>query len=56
MQNKEFLYLFLLDIVSKVKVLGWASWYKGVKDKSKSISSGVLLGFYYELNFFIVYS
>ena len=47
---------FYLGVVSEVKVLGQAGWYRGVKDKSKSIFSGVLLGFYYKLNFFIVYS
>jgi hypothetical protein len=43
-------------IVSKIKVLGRASRYRGVKDKGKSVSSSVLLGFHYKLNFFIVYS
>jgi hypothetical protein len=43
-------------IVSKVKVLDRAGQYKGVKDKGKSVSSGVLLGFHYKLNFFIVCS
>ena len=36
--------------------MGQASQYREVKDKGKSISSGILLGFYYKLNFFIVYS
>ena len=44
-----------LGIVFKVKVLGRASWYRGVKNKGKSVSSSVLLGFHCELNFFIVY-
>jgi hypothetical protein len=47
---------FYLGIISEVKVLGQAGQYKGVKDKGKSVSSSILLGFYYELNFFIVYS
>ena len=47
---------FHLGVVFKVKVLGWAGWYKGVKNESKSVSSGILLGFYCKLNFFIVYS
>ena len=45
-----------LGVVSKVKVLGQAGRYRGVKDKGKSISNSVLLEFYYKLNFFIVYS
>jgi hypothetical protein len=45
-----------LSIVFKVKVLGRASWYRGVKDEGKSVSSSVLLRFYHELNFFIVCS
>ena len=45
-----------LSIVSEVKVLGQAGRYKGVKDKGKSISSNILLGFHYKLNFFIIYS
>ena len=53
---RGFYIYFYLGIVSKVKVLGRASWYKGVKDKSKSISNNILLGFYCELNFFIIYN
>ena len=45
-----------LGVVFKVKVLGWAGRYRGVKDKSKSIFSNILLRFYYKLNFFIVYN
>jgi hypothetical protein len=45
-----------LGVVSEVKVLGQAGWYRGVKDKDKNVSSSVLLGFHYELNFFIVCS
>ena len=47
---------FYLGIVSKVKVLGQAGRYKGVKDKGKSVFSSILLRFYCKLNFFIVYS
>ena len=47
---------FYLDIVFKVKVLGWAGQYREIKDKNKSISSNILLKFYYKLNFFIIYN
>ena len=53
---KGFYTYFYLGIVSKVKVLGQASWYRGVKDKGRSVSSNILFGFHYKLNFFIVYS
>ena len=43
-------------VVFEVKVLGRAGRYRGVEDEGKSISNSVLLGFYCELNFFIVYS
>ena len=43
-------------VVSEVEVMGRANQYRGVKNEGKSISSGVLLKFYYKLNFFIVYS
>jgi hypothetical protein len=43
-------------IVSEVKVLSQAGWYRGVKDKGRSISNSVLLGFHRKLNFFIVCS
>ena len=45
-----------LGVVSEVKILGQAGRYKGVKDKSRSVSSSILFGFHRELNFFIVYS
>ena len=45
-----------LGVVFKVKVLGWAGQYRGVKDKGRSVSSSILFRFYCELNFFIVYS
>ena len=53
---RDFYTYFYLSIVSEVKVLGQASWYKGVKDKGKSISNNILLRFHCELNFFIVCS
>jgi hypothetical protein len=36
--------------------MGRIGWYKGVKNKGKSVSSSVLFRFYYKLNFFIVYN
>ena len=47
---------FYLGVVSEVKVLSQASRYRGVKNKGRSVSSSILLRFYCELNFFIVYS
>ena len=43
-------------VVSEVEVMGRAGRYRGVEDEGRSISSGVLLGFHRELNFFIVCS